>query len=141
MQLLSKKAWPARIESLYLAMDFVTSCARAQGFSPERIGEIELVMEEVLVNIFKYAYQGREAGDVEIACSRKDGGELVIDISDAGVPFDLLAAADPDTTAGIDERQVGGLGIYFVKKLADSVSYRRESGRNRLTLVLCKDRK
>ncbi len=137
MQLLSQKKWPARLESLYESLDFVSSCARALGFNAERIGELELVMEEVLVNIFKYAYRGKETGDVTISCS-EDGGNLVMNVVDSGVPFDLLAASDPDITAGVDDRPVGGLGIYLIKKLMDEVKYRREEGRNRLTLVLLK---
>ncbi len=137
MQLLSQKTWPARLEFLYESMDFVSSCARALGFNADRISELELVMEEVLVNIVKYAYRGKEPGEVTISCS-EDGGNLVMDVVDSGVPFDLLAASDPDITAGVDERPVGGLGIYLIKKLMDKVKYRREEGRNRLTLVLFK---
>jgi len=120
-------------------MDFVSSCARALGYDAERIGELELIMEEILVNIIKYAYSGREPGDVTISCS-EDGGNLVMEISDSGIPFDLLAAADPDVTTGIDERSVGGLGIYLIKKLADDVKYQREENRNRVTLAVFKDR-
>ncbi len=140
MQLLSQKKWPARLESLYESLDSVSSCARALGFNAERIGELELVMEEVLVNIFKYAYGGKEPGEVTISCS-EDGGNLVMDVVDSGVPFDPLTASDPDITAGVDERPVGGLGIYLIKKLMDKVKYRREEGRNRLTLVLFKSGK
>jgi serine/threonine-protein kinase RsbW len=139
MQLLSQKTWPARLEFLYESMDFVSSCARALGYNAERIGELELVMEEVLVNIIKYAYPDREPEDVMITCS-EDGGNLVLDIVDSGVPFDLLAAADPDVTACVDERPVGGLGIYLIKKLADGVKYRREENRNRLTLTVYQNR-
>lgn len=139
MQLISQKTRPARLESLYEFMDFVSSCAKALGYNAERIGELELVMEEILVNIIKYAYPGREPGDVTILC-REEGGNLILDVVDSGVPFDLLAASDPDITAGVDERPVGGLGIYLIKKLADDVKYRREKNKNRLTLSLFKNR-
>jgi len=120
-------------------MDFVSSFAMGLGYDAGRIGEMELVLEEVFVNIIKYAYPGKEPGDVTITCS-EDDGSLVLDVADAGVPFDLLAAADPDITAGVDERPVGGLGIYLIKKLADDVQYRRDGTWNRLTLAFFKNR-
>jgi serine/threonine-protein kinase RsbW len=140
MRLLSHKKWPATFESFYESMDFVVSCAKAQGFSEERVGEIELALEEILVNIIKYAYQGKDEGDMEISCS-EDEGKLVVEIADAGVPFNILEAADPDITAEVEVRSVGGLGIYFVKQLMDDIRYRREGDRNRLTLVAGKSRK
>ena len=137
MQLLSQKTWPATLDSLYDSMEFVLSCASDQGLEKERIGEIELVMEEVLVNIIKYAYKGKDVGNMEISCSGDDG-KFIIEISDAGVPFNILEAADPDVTANVDERAIGGLGIYFVKQLIDEVKYQREKDQNRLTLTVFK---
>jgi len=96
---------------------------------------MELVIEEVLVNIVKYAYAGREPGDMTIICS-EDEEHLILDVEDSGVPFDLLTAAEPDVTAGVEERPIGGLGIYLIKKLTDEVRYRRDGDRNRLTLKL-----
>lgn len=139
MKILSQQTRPARLEFLYASMNAVSSCARALGFGEERIGELELVMEEVLVNIIKYAYAGGEPGDMTIVCS-EDGGHLVLEVVDSGVPFDLRTAADPDVAAGVEERPIGGLGIYLIKKLADDVKYRRDGGRNRLTLTLLKSR-
>jgi serine/threonine-protein kinase RsbW len=128
---------PAKLDSLYESMSFVSSCARDLGFSNERISEIELAMEEVLVNIFKYAYKDCSLdGDIEITCTLADAQSFVIEIADSGVPFDIFSAREPDVTAGIDERQIGGLGIFFVKRLMDDVQYRREGGRNKLTLVI-----
>lgn len=140
MKLLSRKTWPARLDSLYESLAFVLSCAREHGFGDDRLSELELVMEEVLVNIFKYAYRGMEPGTVAISCSDHDGS-LVVEVVDSGVPFNLLATSDPDVTAGLDERAIGGLGIFFVKQLMDDVQYRREEELNRLTLVARKDRK
>jgi serine/threonine-protein kinase RsbW len=128
---------PAKLDSLYESMSFVSSCAMDLGFSNERISEIELALEEVLVNIFKYAYKDCSLdGDIEITCTLADAQSFVIEIADSGVPFDIFSAREPDVTAGIDERQIGGLGIFFVKRLMDDVQYRREGGRNTLTLVI-----
>ncbi|HSB04077.1 MAG TPA: ATP-binding protein, partial [Thermodesulfobacteriota bacterium] len=61
---------------------------------------------------------------------------FVIEIIDRGVPFDVTAIPDPDVTAGIPERETGGLGIFFMKKVMDDVRYRRENDRNLLTLII-----
>jgi len=128
---------PAKLDSLYDSMHFVSSCAREHGFSNERVSEIELALEEVLVNIFKYAYKDSGLdGDVEITCKLADAQSFVIEIADSGIPFDIFSSREPDVTADIDERQIGGLGIFFVKRLMDDVRYRREEGRNILTLVI-----
>ena len=130
---------PAKLDSLYDSMAFVSSCAKEQGFSNERISEIELALEEVLVNIFKYAYKESGLdGDIEITCTLADAQSFVIEIADSGMPFDIFSAREPDVTAGIDERQIGGLGVYFVKRLMDDIKYKREAGKNILTLMVRK---
>lgn len=130
---------PAKLDSLYESMNFVSSCAREQGFNNERISEIELALEEVLVNIFNYAYKESGLdGNVEITCKLADAQSFIVEIADSGVPFDILAVREPDLTAEIDTRPIGGLGVFFVKRLMDGVHYRREAGKNILTLMVKK---
>lgn len=131
----SSVALPGAMDSLHTLISFVTSYAGEQGIAGEKISAIELALEEVLVNIIKHAYEesGLE-GLIEINCGT-DAGSLVIEIIDSGKPFDIFSVREPDIYADIDERQIGGLGIFFVKKLMDDVRYRREDGRNILTLV------
>ncbi|MEN6347991.1 MAG: ATP-binding protein [Syntrophomonas sp.] len=128
---------PGEMDSLYTLISFVTSYAGEHGFVGEKISAIELALEEVLVNIIKHAYKesGIE-GTIEISCSKDDADSLIIEIMDSGMPFDIFSVREPDISADIDERQVGGLGIFFVKKLMDYVRYRREDDRNILTLVV-----
>lgn len=130
---------PATLDSLYESMSFVSSHAREHGFSSERISEIELALEEVLVNIFNYAYKdsGLE-GNVEMTCRLADAQRFVIEITDSGVPFNILTVSEPDLTAEIDKRPIGGLGVFFVKQLMDEVHYRREAEKNILTLTVRK---
>ena len=126
---------PARLDNLYQLLEFVASCAKQQGAGEERVREIDLVMEELLVNIFNYAYP-EGAGEVEIACRIDDAGMLLVEIADGGVPFDILSKGDPDREADIEERPIGGLGIFFVRQLVQDIQYRREGGRNILTLTV-----
>ncbi|MBC8420468.1 MAG: ATP-binding protein [Proteobacteria bacterium] len=131
---MSKIRLPAKIEHLERIIEFVAGHAEGAGFPIGRIKEIELAAEEVLVNIFNYAYPGT-TGDVMIDCSIKDDIRFVVEISDNGAPFDILAVPDPDVTADISDREIGGLGVFFVKQMADEARYRREAGRNVLTLI------
>jgi anti-sigma regulatory factor (Ser/Thr protein kinase) len=121
------------MEHLEELIQFVVRHAETAGFAIGRIREIELAAEEILVNIFHYAYPGME-GDVSIAC-RSEDGRLILEFSDTGVPFNALDAPAPDLTADISDRNVGGLGVFFVKKMADDARYRRERDHNVLMLV------
>jgi anti-sigma regulatory factor (Ser/Thr protein kinase) len=114
--------------------DFVAECAAAAGFSPDRVREIELVVEEVLMNICRHAY-GDAAGEVELRCAQSDSGQLLMEFIDNGKPFNILTSPAPDLAADVDEREVGGLGIPLIRAMMDQVTYRREGDRNILRLT------
>ncbi len=139
MQILEQKKFPARMESLYPSLDSVISCAESQGVAPGRIGDIRLSLEELLVNVFNYAYEKDDpAAEVEIACGTSASGDFVIEVADRGRPFDILAREAPLLDLEIGDRQVGGLGIHLVKQLMDEVGYERQGGRNKVTLKIGK---
>ena len=117
-------------------MDVVSRCAKEQGFTQKRINEIELAMEEALVNIFNYAYQDN-TGDVEVICSLNND-LFIVDIIDSGIPFNVLSHKDPDLTSDISEREIGGLGVFLMKKLTDDIQYCRENEKNILRFVINK---
>lgn len=97
--------------------------------------QIDLAIEEIFVNIANYAYApetGMAEISVEITASPKTA---VITFSDSGKPYNPLEKADPDINLSAKERQIGGLGIYMVKKTMDDVQYEYAEGKNRLTLV------
>ncbi|MGD9976256.1 MAG: ATP-binding protein [Desulfatirhabdiaceae bacterium] len=125
---------PAKIENMEALMTFVSDRARSLGFSARRIKEIELASEEALVNIINYAYKDCD-GIIRIVCSG-DPIHLIIQIEDYGSAFDILSLSDPDTTSSLTEREVGGLGVFLIRKLMDDVTYSRQDGRNILTLFV-----
>lgn len=135
---MSELRLPAKIENLKEIMRFVSDFAKAEGFTPKTIQQIELATEEALVNIFNYAYPDDETGEVEVRCRMEDQSSLVIDLLDKGKPFDIQSVPEPDLTLDVSERKVGGLGIYLIKKMVDRVHYRREGQKNILTLVIDK---
>jgi anti-sigma regulatory factor (Ser/Thr protein kinase) len=114
----------------------VSACAKGQDFDQKKIQEIELAVEEALVNIFNYAYPDGP-GEVEVNC-RADQDHFAIEIIDSGIPFNMTSLPDPDLAADVDERRIGGLGIFLIKRVVDEVKYCREAGRNILSLIMKK---
>lgn len=109
-------------------------CFARQLNLPEEITSRMLIAaDEVFTNISSYAYPGT-AGQVEVSAAQ-DGAMLHLTFKDFGKPFDPTKAADPDVQTPVEERPVGGLGIFVVKRLMDKVEYRRENGCNILTLT------
>jgi anti-sigma regulatory factor (Ser/Thr protein kinase) len=135
MRLLSQLKLPAEISNLRKFTELVSRCAEEQGFNSERITEIGVATEEALVNICNYAYQG-ETGDVQVTCMLDDENRFIIEIEDAGIPFDVLSIGEPDLIDDIDERKIGGLGVFIIKELVEDVQYRREDNKNILKLAI-----
>ena len=90
--------------------------------------QIILALEEMFVNIANYAYGGKD-GDAEVIFER-EGDNVTITLKDSGIPYNPLAKADPDTTLSAEQRQIGGLGIFLVKKNMDEVFYEYENNQN-----------
>lgn len=125
---------PATLDYLPAFQACITTRTRLLGFPPERVGDIELALEEVLVNIINYAYP-EAVGDIEIQCHGV-GASFLIEVIDSGVPFDVTQLAAPQLGEDLAEREIGGLGVYLVKQLMDKVEYCRENGRNHLLLTM-----
>ena len=97
--------------------------------SAERvIKDLRLATEEIFINIVSYAYDGIK-GEVKVSAEVSDG-EISIEISDKGIPFNPLEKEEPDITSGIENRKVGGLGIYIAKRMMDETSYERKGNEN-----------
>ena len=95
---------------------------------------IHLVTEELVVNVASYAYPdgADDYLDVEII---RDEGHITLRFRDGGVPFNPLEREAPDTTLPIEERPIGGLGIYLVRQFMDTVEYEYTNGENILTVM------
>lgn len=95
--------------------------------------ETNLVLEELFTNIISYGFRdkGDHAIDVTIWCRPQ---ELTIRIEDDGVPFNPAEAEQPDLNCSLEERELGGLGVYFAKRFTDHLHYERKGKKNILTL-------
>ena len=126
---------PATDEDPTPVIEFVESELAEYDCSPKALYQIEVAIEEILVNIVSYAELSEDEG-IEIRCEVLDDPlRIVLQFLDGGIPFDPLAAEDPDTSAeGLMERE-GGLGIFMVKQMMDNVSYTYEQGKNTFTIL------
>lgn len=95
---------------------------------------LEICIEEIFVNIASYAY-GEQMGMAFIT-EEVTNNSISLCIKDKGIPYDPLAKEDPDTTLSAEEREIGGLGIFMVKTMMDSVTYEYKDGFNCLTMTM-----
>ena len=133
---------PRRDSVLETIAATVTAAANRDGWDESLAFKVNLVLEELAMNILSYGGgRNRPSPDIEIDIASRRG-ELVIEISDDGRPFDPLRDAPPAPV--IDENTdvvpIGGMGIRLVTRMVDSIAYRYENGRNRVTLIARRDR-
>ncbi len=124
----------ATTDNLNEVLEFVEKEMEVINASPKIHTQINIAVEEIFVNIAHYAYNpviGRATVDVQIV---EEPPSVTITFIDDGVPYDPLAKEDPDVTLSAEERQIGGLGIYMVKKSMDEVKYEYKDGHNILTI-------
>jgi serine/threonine-protein kinase RsbW len=126
---------PAQIESLGPGLAFVTACAAAEGFPPERVATLELAVEEALANICHYAYPD-STGAVEIHCLRDGTQQFLVTLIDTGVEFNILAVPPSAVQFDVDQAPIGRQGIRLILAMVDHVTYCREGTRNILRLAV-----
>ena len=119
----------AKLENMEAVLDFVN--AWIGNCSQKTRNHIGIAVDEIFSNIARYAYHPNVGGaTVRIAVD----SDISIEFEDCGIPYDPLTADDPDTTLSSEEREIGGLGLFMVKNLMDSVEYRRVGNKNILTI-------
>jgi serine/threonine-protein kinase RsbW len=127
--------FPARFDQLDVIREFVKHAATDAGMDESGLHAVEMAVDEACSNIIEHAYNGMKAEDIECTCDH-NGQTLTIILRDHGRPFRVKAVADPDLSTVLEDRRVGGLGVYLIRKLMDEVRYERlgDMG-NILTLV------
>ncbi len=121
----------AVIDNLDIVMDFVNTELEMSGCDKKIKTQISIAIEEIYTNIANYAYQP-EIGGVMIRMTV--GKEIVIEFEDNGAPYNPIEKPDPDITKSAEEREIGGLGIFMVKKMMDSIDYQHVDHKNILTI-------
>ena len=130
----NSKIFVAKIENLEIANAFLNEQLDALNVTPKERMQLELAFEELFTNVSNYSY-GDDVGKVEVGVTFKDDEcMLVIKVSDSGTPFNPLERETPDLTLSADDRPIGGLGIFMVKKNVDDITYDYVDGENVVTL-------
>jgi sigma-B regulation protein RsbU (phosphoserine phosphatase) len=125
---------PNDIETIPQLNVFIDQAAEDAPLPPDLSMSLNLAIEEAVVNVMSYAYPRGTHGDVIIDLSVTDQ-QLTIAIIDQGMPFDPTSQVEADTSLSVEDRPIGGLGIYLVRQLMDSINYERIDGKNVLTLI------
>ena len=124
----------ARIDNLNQVMGFVDETLEEAMCPMKAQMQVDVAVEEIFVNIASYAY-APGVGSVTIRVEILENPRtVVITFIDSGVPYDPLAKADPDVSLSAEERGIGGLGIFMVKKSMDDMFYEYKDGQNILSI-------
>ena len=124
----------ATIENIVTVTAFIDEQLEQRDCPMKRKRQVHIAIDELFGNIAYYAYNP-EIGIVTVRVEVTDNPlEVVITFIDNGIPYDPLAKVDPDITLSVEERDVGGLGIYMVKKSMDDISYKYRDGQNILRI-------
>ncbi len=124
----------AKVEELDAVLSFIDVILEEYNCSMKTQMQIDIAVEEIFVNVAHYAY-APETGDCRIGVDySEEDNSVSICFTDSGVPYNPLEKEDPDVTLSAEERQIGGLGIFMVKKSMDDMQYEYKDGCNILRI-------
>lgn len=130
-----KTTFSAKFEFLDEIRDFVAQVAHEGGFAEKEIYSLQLAADEAASNIIEHAYEGISDAHLDITCDMQ-GEKIVITMRDTGTPFDPSKVKQPNLKADLSERQIGGLGMYLMRKIMDEVHYESNAKTgNLLTMI------
>jgi serine/threonine-protein kinase RsbW len=135
----------AQYENLDAVREFAAEAAAETGLNDAAAFQVQMAVDEAFTNIIEHAYGGESNQEVEVTCEIA-GDALILTLKDCGTSFDPGLIGDPDLNASLEDREVGGLGLYFMRKLMDDVHFLfnqapgNEEGCNILTMVKRKEK-
>jgi anti-sigma regulatory factor (Ser/Thr protein kinase) len=124
-----------KLDELPRLNSVIHSFLEARAVPQAAVFAVHLATEEMITNIIKYGYDDRRTHDIAVKVAH-ESGRLLIRIEDDGHEFNPLAAPPPDTSAQLEKRKIGGLGIHLVCKTVSEIHYQRIGGCNRLDMVI-----
>ena len=113
--------------------EFVENLGEEFMLTPDLVFNLNLVLEEAVSNVILYAYP-KEEHDIITLSAKKDDNMLIFVLTDSGKEFDPTQIPDADVSLSAEEREIGGLGIFLIRQIMNTVEYQRIEGRNVLTL-------
>ncbi len=128
----------AKTIELFLNND-IDEIQRLHGFIEEKFAEnnidpniifsFDLSLDELVTNIISYGLDDKEGHEIKLYFELNENS-IKCTVSDTGIEFDPFNAPEPDTNIPLEDRQIGGLGIHFIRKMMDNFEYKRDNGRN-----------
>lgn len=127
----------ASTQNLSAIRNFVSRHAEEQGFTTEKVADIQLAVDEAYTNIIKHAYKN-DSNQLVIINLEFDEEKMVVTLTDHGIGFDAEKYKKPNLKKQIEKKKRGGMGVYLIRKLMDEVSYHAKNQKN--VLRMCKNR-
>ncbi|HYB44131.1 MAG TPA: ATP-binding protein [Candidatus Methylomirabilis sp.] len=130
------RVFPARLAASSEVAAFIAETCAAGGIARDLCLRLTLLVEELFVNTVTHGHGGDSEAPVELTLD-VGPGRIALVYEDTAPPYDpFVAVTPPDEAAGVEERPVGGLGVFLVSSLARGIRYNRTGGKNRIDLVL-----
>lgn len=129
-----EKTYLTKVEELERLAEDIQKFGVQHGLDPSTLYNVNLCIDEIFTNIIYYAFDDNQSHEVTISINC-EGSNIIACITDKGKAFNpLTETITPDITAPLEDREEGGLGVYFLKQLMDTVEYRRDNDTNILTM-------
>lgn len=125
----------ATVENINTVTDFVSEQLELMGCTMKAQMQISIAVDELFANIANYAYPGGSGEATVRVDASADARQAVVTFIDSGIPYNPLEKEDPDITLSAEDRPIGGLGIFMVKKSMDDMIYRYEDNKNILAII------
>jgi anti-sigma regulatory factor (Ser/Thr protein kinase) len=122
----------ATIENISQVTGNIEDFLRRKGFTDETVFDVRLAVDEAITNVIQHGYDGKE-GLIQIRCEVSIK-EIVLVVEDSAKPFNLSSVEEPRFSDSLEKRQIGGLGVYLIKKKMDQVTHEFKNGKNILTM-------
>jgi anti-sigma regulatory factor (Ser/Thr protein kinase) len=124
----------AELESLQKFRDFITACCAQHDIPSETVLELKLAMDEACTNVIEHGYKGMDPGSI-ILSFRIQPDRIMVQITDFGHVFEPEAAPKPDVEAALEDRELGGLGLFLIYQTMDNIDYHASEDGNKLTFT------
>ena len=126
--------YAAELESVQKFRDFITACCAQHDIHADTVLELKLAVDEACTNVIKHGYKGMDPGSI-ILSFRIEPGRILVQITDFGHVFEPVAGPRPDVEAALEDRELGGLGLYLIYQTMDNIDYHSSEEGNTLTFT------
>lgn len=126
--------FPGRFESLEAIREFAGQAAREAGLNENDVYAVQLAVDEACSNIIEHAYEGEDQGEIECRCTVEPSG-VTVTLHDQGQQFEPDFVPQPDVASALEDRRIGGLGLFLIHKLMDDVRFEFNGTGNIVRLV------